>query len=106
MRKNNRSLQSSINNKKKGKKMELEKKIEIAQQILKQAMEISENTEHDVFFSWSPHVDWIEVCIHRGGWQSNKSGACMSVSFIDKNDTNGELANVLTVLNSLKEDKK
>lgn len=86
--------------------MELEKKIEIAQQVLKQAMEISENTEHDVFFNWAPHVDWIEVYIHRGGWQSNKAGAGLSVSLKEEDDTNGELENVFAVFNSLKEDKK
>jgi hypothetical protein len=86
--------------------MELEKKIEIAQQILKRAMEISEKTEHDVFFSWSPHVDWIEVCIHRGGWENNKTGAGMSVGFKNEDDTNGELENIFAVFNSLKEDKK
>lgn len=86
--------------------MELEKKIDLAQQILKQAMEISKNTEHDVFFCWMPHTNGININIHRGGWDMNKCGTPVAVYFDGVGDVEGELANILAILDSLKKDEK
>jgi hypothetical protein len=85
--------------------MELEKKIELTQQILKQAVEISETTEHDIFFFWMPHTNSIDITIHRGGWDMNKCGARVAVYFDGDGYVEGEFANVLAVLDSLKDKK-
>jgi len=34
---------------------------------------ISENCEADVFFSYSPHVDWVSVSVHRNGYTEGES---------------------------------
>lgn len=48
----------------------IEKRVAIATEIIKRAVEISRNTPHDVFVNYSPHVDSMSICIHEGGWKS------------------------------------
>lgn len=45
-----------------------EKKLELVQRILKQAVEISNNTIADVFVSYSGHVDYIGISVYLQGW--------------------------------------
>lgn len=46
------------------------KKLESVQRILKQAIEISTNSDIDVFVSYSGHVDYIEIRVYLQGWNS------------------------------------
>lgn len=55
----------------KNKQYTTKQKATIAARIIKKAVEISNKTPHDVFFAYSPHVDWIEVRIFEGGWHRN-----------------------------------
>lgn len=42
-------------------------------QVLEMSHFISTNTNDDVFVRYSPHVDWVDVEIHKGGWSESKS---------------------------------
>ena len=41
-------------------------------EIVKLCLEITVNTQHDVFFEYSAHINEIEVRIHKNGWESQK----------------------------------
>lgn len=41
-------------------------------ELLELCMEINEETKHDVFFSYSPHVKWIDVSYYLNGWEKYK----------------------------------
>jgi hypothetical protein len=42
----------------------------IVYDIFEACVLVSETTEHDVFFRYSPHVGGVTVQIHYGGWES------------------------------------
>lgn len=81
--------------------MELERKKEIAVELISKAVEISETTEHDVFVDYSPHVDWIELNIHKNGWNKDSLASRITVNFDDFYDGESEFENAMAVLESL-----
>ena len=42
---------------------------QLAGRITQLAMQLSEDTEHDVFVDYSPHVNWLVVLVYLGGWE-------------------------------------
>lgn len=79
-----------------------QEKVEIAQMLVRRAIEITETTEHDVFFDYAPHCDTLTVSIHRGGWEKNKKSSRIDVSFDSAgDDTAGALADIEAIFNSL-----
>lgn len=62
--------------------------------LLKVAMNISAETMHDVFVSFSPHTKEISANIHIGGWRgSRKNSHYIWIKILgDDADTNLELA--------------
>jgi hypothetical protein len=42
--------------------------------------EISNSTEHDVFFSYSPHVDNFSLSIYENGWEYEKESSFKIIS--------------------------
>lgn len=83
--------------------MTTEQKIEIATTLVKKSIEISETTNHQVFCDYSPHVDWVDIAIHRGGWRKGKSGTNYIVSLDDSN-AEEEFDNVMAILDKLQQD--
>lgn len=79
-------------------------KVEIAQRILKRAMEITDSTKHDIFVWYAPHVNTIEVHIHRGGWEANKNCTYLQVDLRNSHDIDGEVANIHAIFDSLEEE--
>lgn len=79
-------------------------KAALAARIMKRAVEISETTRHDVFCEYSPHVDWIEVSIHIGGWISgNDRDNYLSVGFGEYRNPEAEIAEVMAALDKLQQ---
>lgn len=78
-----------------------ERKVEIAQALVKRAIEISGNTPHDVFFEWSPHVDDITISINRNGWERNQKSTTVTVGFGAHNDTEGDYDAIMAILDKL-----
>lgn len=79
----------------------VEQKVEIAQRILERAMRISDSTKHDIFVWYAPHVNNIEVHIHRGGWKNSKKSTTLEVDFGSSYDIDGEVANIHAIFDSL-----
>lgn len=80
----------------------VEMKVEICQRILERAMEITDSTKHDIFVWYAPHVNTIEVHIHRGGWKTNKRCTTLDVDFGSEfDDVEGAVANIDAVLDTL-----
>ena len=50
----------------------MNKKMQLVLDIMKLAVEISKNTEADVFVDYSGHVDQLSVRIYKGGWEKGK----------------------------------
>jgi hypothetical protein len=69
-------------------------KMALAAKIMQRAVEISETTPHDVFVRYSPHVDWIDVDIHIGGWERNAKAINLQISFSEIQEA-GECFNTL-----------
>ena len=42
---------------------------QLAGRITQLAMQLSEDTDHDVFVDYSPHVNWLVVLVYLGGWE-------------------------------------
>ena len=81
-----------------------ERKVEIAQALIKRAIEISDNTEHDVFVYYSPHVNELEVSVHKYGWKKGVSSTSrMDLSFDADGDTELQLVAINAMLDSLEE---
>lgn len=55
-------------------------KQELILKVLEKCYFISNNSECDVFFSYSPHVNFYEVCYHLEGWKQNESGVYINIS--------------------------
>jgi hypothetical protein len=86
-------------------KITTQEKVTIAQTLVKRAIEITETTEHDVFFDYAPHCDTLTVSIHRGGWAKNKKSSRIDVPFdSDADDTEGILADIDAIFRSLEEE--
>lgn len=82
-----------------------ERKVEIAQALVKRAIEISDNTEHDVFVYYSPHVNELDVNVHKGGWKEGVSStSSMGLSFDADADTELQLVAINSMLDSLEEE--
>jgi len=41
--------------------------------LVKLSMQITEDTDHDMFFDYSGHVNQFSVDIHIGGWDTNRN---------------------------------
>lgn len=78
-----------------------DKKVEIAKALIERAIWISDNTKHDVFVDWSPHINSIDVSIHRGGWKKNRHSTSVMVSFDANYDTEGDYEAVNAILDKL-----
>ena len=82
-----------------------DKKVEIATALIERAIWISDNTQHDVFVYYSPHVNELDVSVHEGGW---KEGVCstssMDLSFDADADTELQLVAINAMLDSLEEE--
>lgn len=79
-------------------------KMNLAAKIMKRAVEISETTRHDVFCVYSPHVDWIEVQVHVGGWEGDKGyDNCLRIGFADHHNTEAEIAEAMAALDELQQ---
>jgi hypothetical protein len=48
----------------------LKQQLELCSGIMALAMHISQNTKHDIFVDYSPHVDMLALTFHVGGWLS------------------------------------
>lgn len=55
-------------------------KQELILKVLEKCYFISNNSECDVFFSYSPHVNFYEVCYHLEGWKQYESGVYINIS--------------------------
>ena len=89
------------------KKTTTKEKVEIAQMLVRRAIEITETTEHDVFFDYAPHCDTLTVSIHRGGWEKNKKSSRIDVSFdSNSDDTEGVLADIDAIFTSLEKENE
>ena len=80
-----------------------EKQAEIAAEIIQKAVEVSNSTSHDVFVHYSPHVKWIDIVVHRGGWKEH-AGDLLRVGFSWYEDTEADFKEVMAVLDDLNED--
>lgn len=80
--------------------METETKIKIATDIIRKAVEINSITKHDVFIEYSPHVDWLRVCIYKNGWDSESAGNTYTVDFSTTTAVDA-YADILTILDKL-----
>jgi hypothetical protein len=86
----------------KDEKITIEEKVAIAQNLVRRAILLSETTEHDIFFEYSPHCDTLTVSIHRGGWEKNKKSSRIDLYFdSDADDTEGVLADIDAIFTSL-----
>lgn len=81
--------------------MELERKKEIAAEMISRAVEISASTKHDVFVDYSPHVKWIELTVYKNGWDAKKHGVSIFVDMNDNHDTEEEFNAAMAALESL-----
>ena len=80
--------------------METETKIKIATDLIRKAVEINNSTHHDVFITYSPHVDWLRVCIYKNGWDSASTGNTYTVDFSTKAAVDAYM-DILTILDKL-----
>lgn len=78
----------------KSKQCTTKQKVEMAIKIMLRAVEISEITPHEVFVRYAPHVDYIDVDIHIGGWERNKTPIHLQVPLSDRHEA-GEHFNTL-----------
>jgi hypothetical protein len=78
-----------------------DKKVEIAKALIERAIWISDNTQHDVFVDWAPHVNHIGVAICRGGWKTNHRSTSVTVGFDANDDTEGDYEAVNAILDKL-----
>ena len=79
-------------------------KMALAAKVMKRAVEISETTRHDVFCTYSPHVDWIEVHIHIGGWNPEKGyDDNVQIGFSGYHNTEAEIVEVMDKLDDLQQ---
>lgn len=64
------------------------KELELVRSILSQAIEISSNTNIDVFVNYSGHVDYLSIAVHLQGWNiENKADYRNEIWFsIDNED--------------------
>lgn len=81
--------------------MDIERKISIAKAIVEKAIEVSDKTRPDVFVWWSPHVQWVEVDIHLGGWKEKPADERFRISFQHYADTENEFKACMARLNEL-----
>lgn len=79
----------------------------LALELLTRCMKISENTPHDVFFEFAPHINAIEVHIHLHGWKNDKNGSYITIRLNDNVfDTRGQFDMVNAALDTLEENKQ
>ena len=80
-------------------------KMALAAKIMKRAVEISETTPHDVFCYYIPHVDWIEVQIHTGGWCENEGyDRNVIIGFNECHNPEVEIAMAMEALDELQQE--
>lgn len=79
-------------------------RIDMAQDIMKKAIDITVNTEHDVFVEWAGHVDMIAVDIHRYGWEKNKKAHRLEMGFNAFNVPEAEFKAIMAELDHFLKD--
>ena len=69
-------------------------------------VEISEDTEHDVFFEYLPHVNGFSVHYNKGGWKANEESTYLfgGYQIFDVDDTE-TMEKVIEELMKLKDTK-
>jgi hypothetical protein len=83
----------------------LEKKIELVQRILTQSIEISNNSIIDIFVDFSSHVQGVYVRVHLKGWQPEADADIRKTIFLDRDNSEEELQDVIEYLETLREEK-
>lgn len=63
-----------------------EKKLELVQRILRQAIEISTNSIIDIFVDFASHVDSICVRVYLEGWEFEKNADLREQIYLDRED--------------------
>lgn len=65
-------------------------------ELLQLCLTISDTTEHDVFFTYSPHVEWVEIRYYFNGWDNDKDG--ILIPMIKTNEKDRAFDRVMDVL--------
>ena len=61
----------------------MDKKMQLVLDIMQLGVEISKNTEADVFVSYSGHVDSLDIMIFYNGWSDGRSGDYKKSIYLD-----------------------
>lgn len=83
----------------------LNKKLELARQILTQAIELSTTTIIDVFVDFSSHTKGLTVRVMLEGWKEETTTDYSKTIYIDWPNSEKDLQEVIDYLEKLKEDK-
>lgn len=84
----------------------LEKKIELAQRILTQSIEISTNTIIDIFVEYSSHTTGLSIRVMKDGWVvDNPKTDYQRTVYLNWNNSEENLQEVIDYLETLKEEK-
>jgi hypothetical protein len=84
-------------------KYTLQRKIEVAENIIRQAVTISETTQADVFVDYAPHTNTIYLDFYHAGWKMDRiPDKKMQVCFEYWADTETQIQNALHELGKLK----
>lgn len=75
-------------------------KRDLINQIFDEAYTISKTTPDDVFFQFSPHVDWIEFQVFLGGWSRENDEAQVRYRIMIDEDS---ITSIRKVLRGIKE---
>lgn len=59
----------------------IENQEKIAVDLIRRSIEISNNTQHDIFCHYYPHCSKIQIWVHRGGWEQGVSGIMYDIHF-------------------------
>ena len=82
------------------------KKLESLQRIMKQAVEISTNSDIDVFVSYSGHVDYIGISVYLQGWDMEKDADFKKEIWFTLDDKEQCLKNLAETIEYLEEMEK
>ena len=79
--------------------------IDLLKEILELSIKTTHNTKHEVFFRYSPHVEYVEVDIYENGWESQCNELKIIVDLKDEK-AKQHLKRVKEILNDLIETKQ
>ena len=78
---------------------------QLVKEILELSIKATHNTKHEVFFRYSPNVEFVEVDIYENGWESPDHELRIIVDLKDKKSAQ-HLKRVKEILNDLIETKQ